>query len=110
MSNLRDAHPTEFVPAEPALPLCSRYRERMKLPHTAFLAWASKLRFPVLAGITAAAFLVDLIVPDLLPVADELLLGLATIVLAKWKKGREERTGTVNTSGQVIDAEIIDER
>ena len=81
----------------------------MKLPHTAVLAWAANLRFPVLAGITAAAFLLDLIIPDFIPLADELLLGLATIVLAKWKKNRAERTGTVGTAGPIIDAEIIEE-
>jgi hypothetical protein len=34
-------------------------------------------------------FLVDLVVPDLVPLADELLLGLGTLLLASWKKRKD---------------------
>lgn len=43
------------------------------------------LRFRNLFLITAALFAINLIVPDFIPFADELLLGLATLVLARWK-------------------------
>jgi len=43
------------------------------------------LRFRNLFLITAALFAVNLVVPDFVPFADELLLGLATLVLARWK-------------------------
>lgn len=81
----------------------------MKLPHTAFISWVSELRFPVLVGITGALFLLDLLIPDLVPLADEILLGLATAVLARRKKDRSEHAGNFGTTGQVIDAEVIDE-
>jgi hypothetical protein len=50
------------------------------------LAWvtrfAAKLRFPQLFLLTAALFLLDLAIPDAIPFADELLLGLAALLLA----------------------------
>ena len=45
----------------------------------------ARLRFPVLFGITAALFLVDLVVPDVIPLADEILLGLGTAALGSWR-------------------------
>jgi len=81
----------------------------MKLPHTAFINWVSNLRFPLLVGITGALFVLDLLIPDLIPLADEILLGLATAVLARRKKDRGERAGTFETTGQIIDAEVLEE-
>jgi hypothetical protein len=56
------------------------------------LAWARKRRFPTLLLVTGGLFLIDLVVPDLVPLADELLLGLATLVLARWKDQRQIRS------------------
>jgi len=50
-----------------------------------FLRFASGLRFPVLFGLTAVVFVVDLLVPDVIPFVDEILLGLATLILASWR-------------------------
>jgi Family of unknown function (DUF6116) len=50
------------------------------------LQFAAGLRFPTLFAITGALFLLDLLIPDFIPFADELLLGLATLVLASWKR------------------------
>lgn len=55
-------------------------------PVAALLAWAGRLRFPQLLALTGALFLVDLLVPDPVPFADELLLGLATLLFAAWRK------------------------
>lgn len=52
------------------------------------LGFANRLRFPTLFFITAALFVVDLLIPDFIPFADELLLGLGTILLANWKSRR----------------------
>jgi len=54
--------------------------------------YTRSLRFPVLAAIAAGAFLVDLIVPDLIPFADEILLGLLTALLSRLKKPASEKT------------------
>ena len=51
-----------------------------------FLAFAARLRFPTLFWITAGIFLVDLLVPDFIPFADEILLGLATLILSNLQK------------------------
>ena len=48
--------------------------------------YADSLRFPVLALLTAVAFLVDLLVPDVIPFADEILLGLALALLSRLKR------------------------
>ena len=50
------------------------------------LTYASRLRFPTLFMITAALFLFDLVLPDLVPFIDEILLGLGTLLLASWRK------------------------
>ena len=54
----------------------------------AILAWAGRRRYPTLLLITGGAFLLDLLVPDAIPFADEVLLGLATALLAGWKAER----------------------
>lgn len=57
------------------------------------IAYFSKLRFPVLFGITAALFFLDLLTPDFIPFADEILLGLGAALLASWKKRKELKNG-----------------
>lgn len=52
------------------------------------VAFFSRLRFPVLFAVTAIAFVVDLFVPDLIPFADEIALGLLAALLAAWRKQR----------------------
>jgi hypothetical protein len=59
-----------------------------RTPAGLLLQWAGRLRFPWLLALTATAFVVDLFVPDFIPFADEILLGLATVVLGSWRKGR----------------------
>ena len=53
------------------------------------LGFLSKLSFPRLFIVTATLFAIDLVMPDLIPVADELLLGLGTLLLANWRKRKE---------------------
>lgn len=54
------------------------------------VAFFSRLRFPVLFAVTAIAFVVDLFVPDLIPFADEIALGLLAALLAAWRKRRSD--------------------
>ena len=49
------------------------------------LGFLGRLSYPRLFVVTAALFLVDLVVPDFVPLADEILLGLGTLLLANWK-------------------------
>jgi hypothetical protein len=54
-------------------------------------SYAARFRFPTLLAMTAVLFVVDLLVPDILPFADELILGLLTLLLAAWRgKGEPE--------------------
>ena len=52
--------------------------------------FAAKLRYPQLFLVTAALFVLDLVIPDVIPFADELLLGLGTLLLAGLKKRKDE--------------------
>lgn len=49
-------------------------------------AFASRLRFPKLVALTVALFVIDLLVPDVIPFADELLLGLVAVLLSMIRK------------------------
>ena len=53
------------------------------------LGFLSKLSFPRLFIVTATLFAIDLVLPDFIPVADELLLGLGTLLLASWRRRKE---------------------
>jgi hypothetical protein len=48
--------------------------------------FAAGLRFPTLFAIAATLFVLDLLVPDLVPFADEILLALGTLLLASLRK------------------------
>ena len=50
------------------------------------LRWLSRLSHPRLFLVAAALFVFDALVPDIVPFADEILLGLATLLMARWKK------------------------
>lgn len=58
---------------------------------TWLMDYASRLRFPWLLALTATLFIVDLAVPDFIPFADEMVLGLLTTLLATLKKRRGKR-------------------
>lgn len=60
--------------------------------------FASKLKYPQLFFVTLTLFVVDLIVPDLFPFLDEILLGLLTILLGSWANDRG-----VDAAGSVSD-------
>ncbi len=50
--------------------------------------YGTRLRFPQLFLVTAALFALDVIIPDFIPFADEILLALATLLLGTWQKQR----------------------
>lgn len=49
------------------------------------LRWLGRLSYPKLFLFAAGLFLADVVIPDFIPFADELLLGLGTLLLANWK-------------------------
>ena len=56
--------------------------------------FASRLRFPGLFALVAGLFLVDLLVPDLVPFFDEVMLALGTLLLGMLRKRRPENGAT----------------
>ncbi|MEO7917315.1 MAG: DUF6116 family protein, partial [Dokdonella sp.] len=52
------------------------------------LGWAEGLRFPKLALITAGLFFADVLIPDFIPFIDEILLGLATLLLGSLRSSK----------------------
>ncbi len=52
-------------------------------------AWLSRLRSWQLFLVAGALFVADLLVPDPLPLIDEMMLGLATLLLGRWKRRRD---------------------
>ena len=72
------------------------------------LQFAGGLRFKWLFVATLALFLLTLVVPDPFPFADEVLFGLATLVLSQWKSrrvppGGAEASGAAGAARPVID-------
>lgn len=51
-----------------------------------FLAWLARRRFPTIFAVAAGLFVLDLLIPDGLPFADELLLGVLTLLFGAWRR------------------------
>ena len=71
------------------------------------LAWARKLRYPTLFKLTAALFVFSVLLPpglDPIPLLDELLLGLGTLLLANWKRRNDPAPTPAGNGKPPIDA------
>jgi hypothetical protein len=55
-------------------------------PVKKILSYAESLRFPWLVLLTAVIFFADLLIPDVIPFVDELLLGLLLAGLGRLRK------------------------
>ena len=60
-----------------------------KLIIAPLIAYLARLRFPALFAIAAVLFILDFFIPDVIPFADEILLGLGAALLGSWKKRKE---------------------
>jgi hypothetical protein len=56
----------------------------------ATLKFADRLRFRQLFLLATTLFIMDLLIPDLIPFADELILGLLTMLFAAWRKPKQQ--------------------
>jgi len=77
----------------------------------AFFKFAAGLRFKQLFYLIGGLFILDLIIPDLIPFVDELLLGLLTLLLASWKKDKktdQEKKDMKAIEGSVVEQERSD--
>lgn len=66
---------------------------------SALLHFADGLRFRQLFLLMATLFFIDLLVPDFIPMVDELLLGLLTLLLAAWKRERRSERALEQRDG-----------
>jgi hypothetical protein len=57
----------------------------------------SKLTSPYVIGVMGGLFLLDVAIPDLIPVVDEVMLFLATLLLARWRKRRQKHADQMGT-------------
>ena len=74
-----------------------------------FLKNANQLRFRNLFFMVIGLFFVDLLLPDFIPFIDEIILGLLAIILANWKKERnQDKEGKV-IEGEIIEGEIVND-
>jgi len=54
-----------------------------------------KLRFPQLFVVAALLFVLDVLIPDMIPFADEMMLALLTALLSQWKRSDRPPAPTV---------------
>jgi hypothetical protein len=72
------------------------------------LRWASQLRFPWLFLLTASLFALNLIIPDALPFADEILMGLVALLLAGLKKKTARKGSSVRAANDKGNTDAAD--
>ncbi|MES9972099.1 MAG: DUF6116 family protein [Candidatus Thiodiazotropha sp.] len=54
------------------------------------MKYADRLKFRQLFLLTASLFALDLLIPDMVPFIDELLLGLLTLLFGSWRKTKPD--------------------
>ena len=74
----------------------------MKLPLASLfprfvLRFAERLRFPQLFLLALTLFILELLLPDVIPFVDEILLALATLILSALRRG--EKTPVARSQG-----------
>lgn len=52
--------------------------------------FAGQLRSSTLLAVATGLFVLDLLIPDPLPFVDEIVLGIVTILIARWQSRRQE--------------------
>jgi len=67
-----------------------------------FLAYANRLKFKNLFFLTVGLFVIDLLIPDFIPMIDEIILALIAVLLANWKKDQPQKQ-----AGPVIEGEVV---
>jgi hypothetical protein len=69
------------------------------------MGFASRLKFPTLFFITLGLWALNMVIPDPVPLIDELVLGLLTLMLATWKNRKEPPATPPDRAGVTIDGE-----
>lgn len=74
-------------------------------PIEMLLAYANRLRFRNLFLLTLTLFVTDLAIPDMIPLVDEIILGLLTILFSNWKKEKEVEQKSEDIEGGGVNDE-----
>lgn len=69
------------------------------------LGWLGRVSHPRLFMLAGALFAITLVVPDPLPFVDELLLGVATLLISRIKRRPPPGEGARKGQGRVIEGE-----
>ena len=64
---------------------------------------ATSLKFPKLFALVVLLFLLDLVVPDFIPLADEIILGVLSLMLGLLRKPRQPPPPADEVSGAIRD-------
>ena len=75
------------------------------LPVNLFLTFASRLKFRNLFYLTLGLFIFDILIPDFIPMIDEIILGLLVLILANWKKEIPPQSKSNVIEGEVVEEE-----
>ena len=73
---------------------------------------ARRLRFPQLFMLTAGLFVLDLLIPDLIPFLDEFVLGLATLLFGAWTRRKKEHLEETREDDQdviITEARVVED-
>jgi cadmium resistance protein CadD (predicted permease) len=68
-----------------------------------FLNFASQLRFRNLFLVVIGLFFFNLLIPDFIPLIDEIMLGLLAIVLGSWKSERKKQKEENQIENEIMD-------
>lgn len=68
------------------------------------MGFASRLRFPTLFFMALGLWAINMVIPDPLPLIDEIVMGLLTLMLATWKT-RKDPPVAPERAGVTIDGE-----
>jgi hypothetical protein len=71
------------------------------------LGFVGRLSFPRLFMLTAGLFLLDFLIPDVIPFIDELMLGLGTLLLASFRKRKESEAPSSTPPKPPIEGERV---
>ncbi|MEM8960807.1 MAG: DUF6116 family protein [Acidobacteriota bacterium] len=58
-----------------------------------------RLKYPWLLALVAGLFVVDVLIPDPIPLLDELMIGTLTVLLAMWRERPKEGEGETVVRG-----------
>lgn len=82
----------------------------MRLLLAPLLNYARKLKYPALFKLVAGLFVLSLVIPDPIPLLDELLLGLGTLLLARLKSRDDDAPEEKQQDGKTGNRAPIDGR